>query len=287
MALLLPPLHLPNLKLFVHPCYNNKDMPGRDNIFGRDPTTDGIAEIVESSSTHETNETNETNEGSLSEPPVHSDDEIGNQLTSYSDESEDSRYIPDIDDVSEDPDEVESAISLKLLEEVRHDVLQFNATDDTEISAGQIEAVTNFSTLCKTLGIEIMKQNRRGIWQTRYLTISAEMLNLKHSGDLTRYPEALLWVKRHSPNQSHSLDGLSSDGRGGVEFTEIESVEHAEIHQKSKSGKLKESAQLNLHYRCGEKSRTVPLRFKTKREADYFASSIETIVDVLDHEGIY
>ena len=64
-------------------------------------------------------------------------------------------------------------------------------------------------------------------------------------------------------------------------------VEDSENRAPRYNGKFKESVQLNLHYTCGDKTRAVALRFKTKRDADYFAASIETIVDVLDHEGIY
>ena len=239
----------------------------------------------------DTAQSSSTVEDSLAEADECPDEGIENKLTCHTDESEDSRFIPDIDDHSEDPDEVESAISLVLLEEVpttTHDV-EYNATAGTEISAGQIEALINFSTLLKTEGIEILKLNRRGKWQTRFLTVSSEVLHLQNSGDLSQYPQALLWVKRFNPNQSHSLHSISSEGRGGVEFTNIESAifDESENHAPKYNGKFKESVQLNLHYTCGENSRTLALRFKTKRDADYFAASMETIVDVLDHEGIY
>lgn len=224
-------------------------------------------------------------EGIVGEEILFPDGEgIESKLTSYSESSEESRYIPDIDE--EDPDE--DAISLVLLEEVVHQ-LEYNATAETELSAGQIEALTNFSTLCSTKGIEILKQNRRGAWQTRFLTVSEEMLQLQHSGSFARYPMALLWVKRFNPTQTYSLDSISSEGRGGVEFANIESVivEESENNPPRNNGKFRESTLLSLHYTCGEKTRTLALRFKSKRDADYFASSIETIVDVLDHEGIY
>jgi hypothetical protein len=286
-------------------------MPSGENLFGFSEGRKDEVDIAESHSG--------THEDSLAEDFSRSNEEIENKLTGYSDETEEeSRYIPDIDDQPGDPehtpdsnnenhascehqednhseddhtddsDDLESAISLVLLEEVHHEV-QFNPTNDSEISAGQIEALENFSKLCRTEGIEVMKMNRRGKWQTRFLTVSSEMLNLERSGSLSKYPKALLWVKRFNSQHTYSLDAISSEGRGGVEFVDIEStiVETSENQASKLGGKFKNSFQLNLHYTCGESSRTVALRFKTKEDADYFAASIETIVDVLDHEGVY
>lgn len=277
-----------------------KEMPSGENLFGfsenRNADQDQV-DIAESG----------TNEDSLTE--ARSNEGIENKLTSFSgdsgesgqsNESEDSRYIPDIDDQDEDPhhahlddhtqdtDDLESAISLVLLEEVQH-VVEYNPTNDSEISQGQIEALEKFSELCSTQGIEVMKMNRRGKWQTRFLTVSSEMIDLERSGKLSQYPKALLWVKKFNPRHSYSFEALSSEGRGGVEFVNIESTgaDEADGQPPKLGGKFKKSYQLNLHYTCGENLRPLALRFKTKEDADSFAASIETIVDVLDHEGVY
>jgi len=201
------------------------------------------------------------------------------------DESEESRFIPDIDDYSRDPDDLESEISLVLLEEVK--TIQELETTTEGISKEKIDAVVKFASVCKTQGIEVLKLNRRNKWQARFLTVSSETFPLNQVKDLREYPQALLWAKRFSAKEKYSLGAISSEGRGGVEFSKIESLtfENSENLPHRSFPKFKNSVQVNLHYWCGEESRSLAIRFVDEAAADFFASSMESIMDVLDSEG--
>lgn len=212
------------------------------------------------------------------------------KTTSYDDESEESRYIPDIDEYSKDTEDLESEIPLVLLEEVKTTPeLATDPTDDTMLSAEKIETLATFSNLCRAEGIEVLKLNRRNKWQPRFLTVSSEVISLQHTDDLMEFPKALLWVKRFSAKSSYSLATISNEGRGGVEFSKIESVsiENSENMPPKSYPKFKQSVQLNLHYTCGDKARNLAFRFKKQADADIFADSIDAVTDLLDHEGIF
>lgn len=212
---------------------------------------------------------------------------------SYDDdeESEDSRYIPDIDDYSIDPDDAESQISLVMLEEVKmapEAMVIPVSSHNSALSPERLAAVEYFSSKYKTEGIEVLKLNRRNKWQSRFLTLSSETFQLHQSSQgLSNYPKALLWVKRFNNKQSYSLNAISSEGKGGVEFTDIENItlETSENTLPKSFPKFKSSVQLNLHYHCGESLRNLAIRFKTQGEADFFTSSLDSILDVLDCEG--
>ena len=209
------------------------------------------------------------------------------------DESEDSRYIPDIDDFSIDPDDAESQISLVMLEEVKmtsEAVVLPVSSNNSALSPERLATVEAFSSKYITEGIEVLKLNRRNKWQSRFLTLSSETFQLHHSSQsLSNYPKALLWVKRFNANQSYSLNTISSEGKGGVEFTDIENItfEISENTPPKSFPKFKKSVQLNLHYHCGESLRSLAIRFKTQAEADFFTSSLDSILDVLDYEGSF
>lgn len=219
--------------------------------------------------------------------------EVARKPSTDDSQSNDSRSVPEIDDhsgESEDPDDLEDAISLVLLEEVHQ--IGSNATSlESEISVGKVEALRKFSSMYRTEGMEVLKLNRRNKWQTRYLTVSSEMIQLQRVGDMSQHPRALLWLKRFNASQSYSFDATSSKGHGGVDFENIEGAEFGSSENQpppKSNSKFKNSVQVNLHYNCeGDASRMVALRFKTQADADYFVSSMETIVDMLDHEGIY
>ena len=204
------------------------------------------------------------------------------------DESEESRYIPDIDDYSRETDDLESEISLVLLEEVKTTPdLVPDGTADSALSTERIDSLLRYSSACKMQGFEVLKLNRRNKWQPRFLTMSSETFKLHHVNDLETYPKALLWLKKFSANQSYSLATISSEGRGGVEFSKIDSLnlESSENHLPKSFPKFKNSVQVNVHYDCGGNSRSLAFRFKSEADASFFTSSIEYIMDILDYEG--
>ena len=178
-----------------------------------------------------------------------------------------------------------------MLEEVKMtpDAVLPASTQDSVLSPERLGAVAKFSAICKMEGIEVLKLNRRNKWQARFLTVSSETFQLHHSNDLANYPQALLWVKRFNARQSYSLNTISNEGKGGVEFNDIENItlETSENAPPKSFPKFKNSVQLNLHYHCGETERSLAIRFKTQAEADFFSSSIEAIIDVLDYEGSF
>lgn len=207
------------------------------------------------------------------------------------DESEDSRFIPDIDDYSVDTDDADSQISLKMVEEVKltAEVAPEVTTQET-LSSEHLSAAARFSDLCKQKGMEILKLNRRNKWQVRYLTVSSETFQLHHSSNLSNYPRALLWTKRFNGKHVYSRNGINSEGKGGVEFNDIENIDletSENIILPKSFPKFQNSVQLNLQYHCGENLRSVAMRFKTPEEANLFSSSIDSILAVLDFEGSF
>jgi hypothetical protein len=212
-------------------------------------------------------------------PPGDESDECG--------ESIDSRYIPDIDDFYDDPGEVEDQISLILIEEVKVPDVLANPTNDSAHSAKHLHTLTKFSTICTTVGIEVLKLNRRKVWQTRVLTVSSEKLRLQDTGEISEYHKALLWLKRFQPNQPHNVE-ITSEGRGGVEFAKIQgaTLEKSKSKPPKSFPKFKESVQLDLQYEAEGRARSLALRFKTQADAIFFANSIEAVSDLLYHGGI-
>jgi hypothetical protein len=203
--------------------------------------------------------------------------------------SADSRYIPDIDDYSKD----ESEISLVLLKEVittnsENDVVSEPA-EGAQAWVEHLRTCNEFSSFCKTKGIEILKLNRRNKWQSRFLTVSIETIFLKQpGGGLVHYPKALLWVKRFSANHTYSVSAIDSEGRGGVAFSRISEVsleENSETNPPKSFPKFKNSVQVNLYYTVtceGGKTRNLAIRFKTKADAEFFISSVEAITYIFE-----
>ena len=206
-------------------------------------------------------------------------------------ESEDSRYIPDIDDYSIDSDDTDSHTSLVMLEEVKlapEAVVGPVSSENSALSPERLAIIEQFSARYTTEGIEVLKLNRRNKWQSRFLTLSSETFHLHHSSpSLSEYPKALLWVKRFNAKQSYSLDAITSDGKGGVEFADVENItfENSENQAPKSFPKFKNSVQLNLHYHCGKSLRSLAIRFKNQADADFFTSSLDSILGVLDCEG--
>lgn len=201
----------------------------------------------------------------------------------------DSYFIPDIDDYSKDTDELESQIPLVLLEEVKTHNCAERQTDAAQLSSERLAALTNFASICKAEGIEVLKLNRRNKWQLRVLTVSQETISLPHcTEDLTEYPKALLWVKRFQPNHSYSLSNITSEGKGGVEFVNVSKANFQTADDASLKGfpNFENSVQLNMEYACGGKPRNLAFRFKTYNDAAFFASFLAIAKEVLNEEEI-
>lgn len=269
---------------------------GEDNEGQHD---DGVPEIQSAVTSKESSDTETTNNNTLSESGTMNTDRGDENDTRRSvsveedeeeDPDEDSRFIPDIDDYSKDTDDLESEISLVLLEEVKAHTDNHDESDQT-MTAEKLDTLEKFASLCKKEGIEILKLNRRNKWQQRYLTVSEEsqcLAGLVKS--LDEYPTALLWVKRFQPSQSYSLNSISNDGKGGVEFSNITSVQIETPTENSVPPKgfpkFKQSVQLNMEYSCsGVKPHSLAVGFKTQEDADFFAASVAVVQEVLESEG--
>jgi hypothetical protein len=273
------------------------DMPSKENLFGlgggqSEEESPAVSAVLTDASNAKDDTTMLSNANGKTNAPKEGDPDskflLPGDASDEGDESIDSRYIPDIDDFYDDHDEAEDQHSLILIQEVKTipDVIA-NPTNDSVISAKHLHTLTKFSTVCMTVGIEVLKLNRRRKWQTRFLTVSSETLRLQLAGEIFEYPKALLWLKRFQPSQSQSLEA-TSEGRGGVEFAKIQDVTLGNSKSKPPKSfsKFRESVQLDLQYEGEGTSRSVALRFKTQTDANFFATSIAAVTDLLYHEGI-
>ena len=78
------------------------------------------------------------------------------------------------------------------------------ATGRTGITNVQQEVLQKFSTILRNDKVEVLKLNRHGKWQLRYITVSREVAWLKPNGGVpstpksSQCPQALLWYKAHN-----------------------------------------------------------------------------------------
>jgi Oxidation resistance protein len=108
------------------------------------------------------------------------------------------------------------------------------------ITSHQVKAIERFFFRIQKTPIEVFKLNRHNIWQKRFLTVSNEVGTIQYNGEEEllspscsyTIPLALLWVKKRSIANVHSISSIDKQGRGGIFLKQIISNEietHSEI----------------------------------------------------------
>jgi hypothetical protein len=183
------------------------------------------------------------------------------------------------------------------------------------LSYKERSVLEKFSSTLRNEGIEVLKLNRRNKWQIRFLSVSREVtwLNTEaENADIGQCPKALLWLKRFQ-GSSYGISNLKNQGRGGILFTKLQSVETTSnpSSEKEKSSRVMsvtlwsratasktssshipkrlkamfdENACVSLEYLFEGGTRTVTLCFKNTRDAKTFCAAMKIIKDVVERE---
>ena len=176
-------------------------------------------------------------------------------------------------------------------------------TEDTDAISGDERSVTTrsvyvqqhilekFSSMLRNEKVEILKLNRHGKWQVRFITVSKEVSWLKNkkataTPKSSQFPQALLWYKTHS-TKNNGLADLKNDGRGGFLFSQLRKVERdpnvsppAPIPRKLK-GRYGKYAGVRIHYVCEEGDRELIFGFQDPMDATAFCTAINILRQVV------
>eukprot|EP00977_Amphora_coffeiformis_P005653 scaffold1189_cov194-Amphora_coffeaeformis.AAC.10 len=165
------------------------------------------------------------------------------------------------------------------------------ATGKTGITEIQQDVLQKFSTLLRNDKVEVLKLNRHGKWQLRYITVSREVAWLKTVGvpstpKSSQCPQALLWYKAHNTKNA-GLAGLKNDGRGGFLFSQLHTVERdpnvnppTAIPKKLKA-KFRSYAGVKIGYHCDEGERDLVFCFQDQSDAKAFCTAVKIIHQVV------
>lgn len=157
----------------------------------------------------------------------------------------------------------------------------------TTITTVQQEVLKRFSSMLRNDKVEVLKLNRHGKWQVRFITVSTEILWLNKGREpptpkSSQCPQALLWYKGHNVRNT-GLAGLKNDGRGGFLFSQLHKIGRdpnlhppAPIPKKLKS-KFRSYAGVKIKYLCDEGERDLLFCFQDKSDASAFCTAIDII----------
>lgn len=161
----------------------------------------------------------------------------------------------------------------------------------TGITYVQEEVLKKFSSMLRNEKVEVLKLNRHGKWQLRYITVSREVSWLQNTQTpstptSSQCPQALLWYKGHNTKNS-GLAGIRNDGRGGFLFSQLQKVERdpnanppAPIPKKLKS-KFRSYAGVKIQYFCDEGDRDLLFSFQDPSDAKAFCTAVDIIHQVV------
>ena len=161
----------------------------------------------------------------------------------------------------------------------------------TGITYVQEDVLQKFSTMLRNDKVEVLKLNRHGKWQLRYIAVSREVSWLQNSKTpstprSSQCPQALLWYKGHN-TKNNGLAGLRNDGRGGFLFSQLQKVERdpnvnppAPIPKKLKA-KFGSYAGVKIQYVCDEGDRDLIFCFQDPSDAKAFCTAVDIIHQVV------
>lgn len=153
------------------------------------------------------------------------------------------------------------------------------------------EVLQKFSSMLRNDKVEVLKLNRHGKWQLRYITVSREVSWLHNSQvpptpTSSQCPQALLWYKGHN-TKNNGLAGLRNDGRGGFLFSQLQKVERdpnvnppAPIPKKLKA-KFGSYAGVKIQYICEDGDRDLVFCFQDPSDAKAFCTAVDIIHQVV------
>jgi len=156
--------------------------------------------------------------------------------------------------------------------------------------AGQKQLLDRFCSKLRNDGMEVLKLNSEKVWQTRFLTVSKEVITLTdESNDESEKgycPKGLLWVKKFPSNKEQSASVIEKTGKGGMLFSQIISVEELAGRQiamskKQHQGKFKDSVIVVLKGTEESGSKMVYLRCSTRQEALVLCAGCNMIAKML------
>ncbi len=136
----------------------------------------------------------------------------------------------------------------------------------------------------------MLKLNRENKWQTRYLTVSKEGSWLNNgtssNGDSCFCPLALLWVKKLTSSNDHSVTNIDKQGKGGMIFAHLSKVKVEKGRgtglplTKKQIEKFRDSVIVRLYSDAGGKNAVTTLRC-TKGAAENISVGCSAIIEVL------
>lgn len=167
------------------------------------------------------------------------------------------------------------------------------------LSFSQRSLMEKFTKQLTSVGVEVLKLNRRKQWQVRHFTVSREQIALSaheaisKSGDMARCPKALLWLKKFNPKSGgYGITNIDKNGHGGMLLVDLAAIQVSNTAEdmlenplpKKLSEKFKESALITLQYKMSGSLRSVEFRCKDNDEAQFLCTCMRVIRDLLRRE---
>jgi hypothetical protein len=165
------------------------------------------------------------------------------------------------------------------------------------LTLSQRRILEKFSFTMKRHGMEVLKLNRDNKWQTRFLTVSKEVLWVNtgevngHSGNRTQCPLGILWMKRFNAAKEYSVSAVDRMGRGGVLCDQLVKVSAkgrlnlGHSLNKKQQDTFKDAVGVNLEYSSSGASKSVVLLCKTTDAAHFLCTGLRVLMDVLKREN--
>ena len=173
-----------------------------------------------------------------------------------------------------------------------------NTTTPILLSFSQRSLIEKFSKQLSTVGVEVLKMNRRKQWQVRYFTVSKEQIaliaheaNSKSGAEVAQCPKALLWLKKfNAKGGGYSLSNIDKNGHGGMLLVDLKDI-HVSNKQdientipKKVADKFKDSVLVTLEYEFKTEKRHLEFRCKDNDEAQFLCTCMRVIRDLLKRE---
>jgi hypothetical protein len=165
------------------------------------------------------------------------------------------------------------------------------------LTLSQRRILEKFSSTMKRHGMEVLKLNRDKKWQTRFLTVSKEVLWVKpgdvngHYGDRAQCPLGILWMKRFNAAKDYSVSAVGRQGRGGVLCDQLVKVSATGCSNvghslnKKQQNTFKFAVAVNLTYSACGVSKSVFLLCKSTDAAHFLCTGLRVLMDALQREN--
>lgn len=165
------------------------------------------------------------------------------------------------------------------------------------LSTSQRSLIDRFAKQMAHVGVEVLKLNRRNVWQARYFTVSKEQVALishngksKSSADVAQCPKALLWLKKfNGKGGGYSVSNIDKNGHGGMLLVNlldvrVESKPAERAFPRKLAEKYKNSVILTLFFLFNGEDRSIEFRCKDNDEAHFICTCLRVMRDLLKRE---